>query len=72
MRDGDALIFVEVKKARDFARAAESLSSRQMQRLYQGAEAFLANEPDGERTACRFDVALVNQTGEIQILQNAF
>ena len=29
-RDGDNVVFVEVKKSRDFARAAESLSLRQM------------------------------------------
>ena len=71
MRDGEALIFVEVKKSRDFARAAESLTSRQMARLYDGASAFMAEEPRGELTECRFDVALVNGQGEIQILENA-
>lgn len=72
MRDGAALVFVEVKKARDFASAADRLSSRQMQRLHRGAEAFLATEPAGELTECRFDVALVNSHGEIHILENAF
>lgn len=72
MRDGDTLVFVEVKKSRDFARAAQSLTARQMARLYDGASAFLAGEPLGEMTECRFDVALVNGMGEIQILENAF
>ena len=71
MRDGEALIFVEVKKSRDFARAAEALTPRQMARLYDGATAFLADQPNGELTECRFDVALVNGHGEIQILENA-
>lgn len=71
MRDGDALVFVEVKKSGDFARAAESLSTRQMTRLLEGASAFLAGEPRGELTECRFDVALVNTCGEVQILENA-
>ena len=71
MRDGDALVFIEVKKSRDFARAAEALTPRQMARLYDGATAFLADQPNGELTECRFDVALVNGNGEIQILENA-
>lgn len=71
MRDGDALVFVEVKKSRDFARAAESLTPRQMARLFDGAAAFLAGQPRGDLTECRFDVALVNAHGEIQILENA-
>lgn len=32
VRDGTGLIFVEVKKSRSFARAAERLSARQMQK----------------------------------------
>ena len=71
LRLGAAVIFVEVKKARDFARAAERVSSRQIARLQLAATMFLAGEPMGELTDCRFDVALVNQAGEIEILENA-
>lgn len=60
LRDGAALIFVEVKQSRSFARAAESLSARQMQRIYRSAEEFLAGEPAGSLTEVRFDVALVD------------
>lgn len=72
MRDGTGLIFVEVKQARDFARAAESLSVRQMQRIYKSAEEFLCQEPNGSLTDVRFDVALVSGDGETQIIENAF
>lgn len=72
VRDGDGLIFVEVKQARDFARAAESLSARQMQRIYRSAEEFLATEPLGSLTEVRFDVALVDGQGQIQVIENAF
>ena len=72
LRDGAGLIFVEVKKARDFAVAAASLSARQMQRIYQAAEEFLAGEPAGSLTEVRFDVALVNAQGQTQIIENAF
>ncbi|WP_246253310.1 YraN family protein [Sulfitobacter maritimus] len=72
VRDGAALIFVEVKQSRNFARAAESLSKRQMQRIYKSAEEFLAGEPAGSLTEVRFDVALVNGQGATEIIENAF
>lgn len=72
LRDGDGLVFVEVKKARDFARAADRISARQIARIHAGAALFLAQEPLGELTPCRFDVALVNETGETRILESAF
>jgi putative endonuclease len=72
IRDGAGLIFVEVKQSRDFARAAESLSARQMQRIYRSAEEFLAQEPNGSLTEVRFDVALVDGSGVVQIIENAF
>lgn len=71
-RDGDDLVFVEVKQSRSFARAAERLSRRQMARIYASAEHFLAGEPNGQLTNVRFDVALVNETGDFQIIENAF
>ena len=71
-RDGDDLIFVEVKQSRDFSRAAERLSRHQMARIYASAEYFLAGEPNGQLTNVRFDVALVNASGDFQIIENAF
>ncbi|MGR3805381.1 YraN family protein [Marinibacterium profundimaris] len=71
-RDGEALIFIEVKKSRDFDRAAERLGRRQMARLCQTAEEFLAGEPRGLLTEMRFDVALVDAQGRHMILENAF
>lgn len=72
MRDGAALIFVEVKKSATFARAAERLSRRQMARIYRAAEEYLASEPAGQLTEARFDVALVDGSGAVAILENAF
>ena len=71
-RDADGVVFVEVKKARDFARAAERLCRRQMQRICASAEQFLAGEPDGLLTNVRFDVALVDAVGRFRIIENAF
>ena len=72
VQDGDGLIFVEVKKSRDFARAAERLSTGQMHRIYAAASEFLGQMPLGQDTPARFDVALVGQSGEIKIIENAF
>jgi putative endonuclease len=71
-RDGDGLIFIEVKQSSTHALAAEQLSPRQMARIYATASEFLAGEPAGQLTDCRFDVALVDGTGQIEILENAF
>ncbi len=71
-RDGDALVFVEVKKARDFARAAERLTRPQIRRIWGAAQEFMAGEPKGLLTDVRFDVALVNARGEMQIIENAY
>ncbi|MCW9042155.1 MAG: YraN family protein [Pseudopelagicola sp.] len=72
LRDGPEIVFVEVKKARDFAHAAERVSAQQIARIQASAALFLAGEPQGELTPCRFDVALVNQVGETRILEGAF
>jgi putative endonuclease len=71
-RDGDEVIFIEVKKSKTHAAAADSLSARQMRRIWQTASEFLGSEPNGQDTAARFDVALVDSVGRIEILQNAF
>lgn len=71
-REGADLVFIEVKKAASHARAAERLSRRQMDRIYASASEFLAGEPLGQGTAVRFDVALVDLAGRIEIVENAF
>jgi putative endonuclease len=71
-RNADGIVFVEVKQSRDFARAAERLGRRQMDRICASAEQFLAGEPGGQLTNVRFDVALVDATGAFEIIENAF
>ena len=72
LRDGAALVFVEVKKSRTFDTAALRLSPRQMRRLCAAAEEFVAGEPAGALTEMRFDVALVDAEGRCRIVENAF
>lgn len=69
--DGAALVFVEVKKSRSFDRAVQALSPGQQQRLLQAAQEYLACEGFDLMTELRFDVALVNARGEIQLLEAA-
>ena len=72
MREGAAVVFIEVKKAATHAEAALRLTSRQMGRIYASASEFLAGEPSGQNTESRFDVALVDGYGRIEVLENAF
>lgn len=70
LRDGDELVFVEVKKSKCFARAAESLSQRQLTRISLAAEEYLGTQAQGALTPTRVDVALTNANGEVDILRN--
>ncbi len=70
LRDGPALVFVEVKKARDFARAAERLTRRQLERIWGAACEFLAAEPKGQLTEARVDLALVDGVGRVRVVRN--
>ena len=71
LQDGDALIFVEVKKSRSFDHAMQHLSSRQIARLLRAGEEFAGTQPRGSLTEMRFDVALMNEQGMIRIVENA-
>lgn len=65
------IVFVEVKSARTCARAADALSPRQVMRLLQSAEIYLGTLPAGSLTPMRFDVALVDGTGQFKVIENA-
>lgn len=71
-RQGAEVIFIEVKQSATHGQAAEHLTPRQMARIYGAASEFLAGEPAGQLTEVRFDVALVDSVGRIEILENAF
>ncbi|WP_187428949.1 hypothetical protein ROLI_036170 [Roseobacter fucihabitans] len=72
LQNGDGFVFVEVKHARHFAGAALRIGPRQIQRIYASAEEFLGTQPLGALSEARFDVALVDGQGDIQIIENAF
>ncbi len=71
-RDGDTVIFIEVKKSRSFGAAAARLGRRQMDRIVASAGEFLAGEPRGQLTDVRFDLAVVNAVGALSVIENAF
>jgi len=71
-REGDSLVFVEVKKARTHDEAAWRLGARQIARLCAAASEYLAAEPRGQDSDMRFDLALVDGRGVVRVIENAF
>ena len=72
LRDGDSVVFVEVKKSRTHAQAALRVTRRQMDRICMAATEFVGSEPRGTLTPMRFDVATVDGIGQVQVVTNAF
>ncbi len=72
LRDGAALVFVEVKQAVSHAAAAWRVTERQMARVMAAATEFVAGEPRALDTEMRFDVALVDGCGHIDVIENAY
>ncbi len=60
-RDGQALVFVEVRARSNprFASAAASVDRRKQQRLLRTAQHYLCRHPEASDLHCRFDVIAV-------------
>ena len=71
LAEGRRIVFVEVKKSRTHAQAADRLTGRQMGRILRSAEDYLGTCPAGSLTEARVDVALVDAQGAIEIIDNA-
>lgn len=71
-REGETVVFVEVKKSKNFTTAATRLGRRQMDRILASAAEFLGGEPRGQLTDVRFDLAVVNGFGALKVIENAF
>jgi putative endonuclease len=65
-------IFVEVKKSGRHEWAAQRIGSRQILRICTAAQEFCGRLSTGLLTAMRFDAALVDQFGRVEIIENAF
>ncbi|MCG7629247.1 YraN family protein [Epibacterium sp. MM17-32] len=72
LRDGDGVIFAEVKSSATRDAAAARIRPAQMQRVMASAAAFLDAEPKGQLTDARLDVVLVWGAGEVEIIENAY
>jgi putative endonuclease len=70
-RDG-LLAFLEVKRRATLTGAAWALTARQRTRLLGAAEILLAEHPDWGRAGVRFDVLLVDATGAVRRIADAF
>ncbi len=66
-RQGAVLIFVEVKKSRSHDAALHRIGRRQFDRIHAAAAEFIADEPRGQLTEMRFDVATVDSTGDVRL-----
>lgn len=71
-RDGDVVVFIEVKQSRTHDLAATHVSKAQIGRIFATVDEFVANEPRGLLTDVRIDLALVDGQGRIAIVENAF
>jgi len=70
VRDGDTIVFVEVKARRSRDAAAVAISAAQWQRLAAAAERYRA-ETGADAAPCRFDVVLVDRAGRTERIENA-
>lgn len=71
-RDGEALVFIEVKRAKSADDAMARVSAKQRARLFQAAEEYLGTQPRGILTDSRFDLAFVDGYGRHEVIENAF
>lgn len=73
MREGDLLVFVEVRYRRSerFGSAAESVDRRKQQRLLLAANHYLQSR-GGDHQGCRFDVVALGGDGGLHWIRDAF
>ena len=68
---GEEIVFVEVKASDSFESAVAHLGPRQVARIMSAASEYLGETPMGQATPVRFDVALVDGRGQVEILEAA-
>lgn len=70
---GGILVFVEVKRRKNNAEFDSPVSERQWRRLENSANHYMFSNQSqtGIQPICRFDVALIDATGGIEVLENA-
>lgn len=68
---GGRIVFVEVKARKTLDAAAFSLSAKQIERMFNVAQVYLAESGAGLNAETRFDMVLVDRQGGTEILENA-
>ncbi|MEM8741130.1 MAG: YraN family protein [Pseudomonadota bacterium] len=71
VEEGGCLVFVEVRARRSLAEAAASLSPRKLARILGAAAAWMSAQNISPDQNMRVDAALIDRTGQIEILENA-
>lgn len=75
MRDGDTLVFVEVKFRHNarFGHASETVDHYKQAKLIRAAQVYLQQTPEVSQLATRFDVVSIEGSPQrIEWLENAF
>jgi len=72
VREGETIVFVEVKASVSHAAATVHLTRRQLDRICHAAGEYCGALDSGLMTDMRFDVALVDSQGRVEIIANAF
>lgn len=70
-KDGESIIFIEVKKSKSHAKALQNLTAQQVNRICGAGLEFLESQPKGQLTDLRLDVALVDDMGRVDVIENA-
>lgn len=72
-RDGDILVFVEVKRRKFHRDSADLVTARQWQRLAESANHYMmtAINQTGAIRGCRFDLAIIGPDSVPRIIRNA-
>ncbi|WP_319424407.1 YraN family protein [Gluconobacter oxydans] len=69
--DSEWLIAVEVKQRRSLQESALCLTARQSQRLMEAFNYILLTKPDWNRPSTRFDLIVVDPSGQARRIQDA-
>ncbi|MFB9915470.1 YraN family protein [Gluconobacter kanchanaburiensis] len=69
--DSEWLIAVEVKQRRSLRESASCLTVRQSQRLIEAFEYILLTKPDWQRPNVRFDLIVVDPSGQARRIRDA-
>lgn len=72
LRAPETYVFCEVKFAPSFDLALQRLRQGQLERIYHAASEYIGLTPEGQLAPVRFDVAAVDGTGAVRILESAF